>query len=44
MRDNFDDVLENEEWFEPEKKKEISPYVDAQSKELLNKIKKLLKI
>ena len=43
-KDNFDDVLENKEWFAPKKKKEISPYVDAQSKELLNKIKKLLKI
>lgn len=41
---DFDDVLENKEWFAPEKKEEISPYIDTQSEELFNKIKNLLKI
>ncbi|QWU80516.1 hypothetical protein DU474_02660 [Campylobacter novaezeelandiae] len=42
-KENFDDVLENKEWFAPENKKEIDPYIDTQSNKLLKKIEKALK-
>lgn len=42
-KEGFDDILENKEWFSPEKKKEISPYIEMQSNKLLEKIEKILK-
>ncbi|EAK5214223.1 hypothetical protein CN047_05015 [Campylobacter jejuni] len=43
-KDALKDYLENKDWFAPENKKEISPYIDKQSNKLLEKIEKALRV